>query len=98
MTNIGVIARLKVKEGKEKEFEKVFRELRDKVHANEKGCHYYEFFKARDAQGVYVVMERYASQQDLDEHGKTEYFRAVQKSLGPLMGGMPEVTFFDHIA
>jgi quinol monooxygenase YgiN len=44
---IGIIATLKVKPGKETEFESVFRDLQGTVAAHEPGCLLYEVFKSR---------------------------------------------------
>ena len=44
---IGIVATLKVKPGKESEFEAVFRDLQGHVAKAEPGCLLYEVFKAR---------------------------------------------------
>ena len=97
MSVIGVVATLKVQPGKEAEFEKIFAALRDKVKSNEKGCRQYDFFKSKSDASTYVVMEQYASQADLDAHGKTEYFRAAGPSLGAVLGGAPTLLFLDKV-
>ncbi|MDO9128080.1 MAG: putative quinol monooxygenase [Hydrogenophaga sp.] len=97
MSVIGVVATLKVQPGKEAEFEKVFGELRSKVKANEKGCLQYDFFKSKSEPSTFVVMEQYASQADLDAHGKTEYFRAAGPALGAVLGGAPTLLFLDKV-
>ncbi|MCF8470846.1 MAG: antibiotic biosynthesis monooxygenase [Parvibaculum sp.] len=97
MSVIGVVATLKVQPGKEAEFEKVFGELRAKVKANEKGCLQYDVFKSKSDVSTFVVMEQYASQADLDAHGKSEYFRAAGPALGAVLGGAPELLFLDKV-
>jgi quinol monooxygenase YgiN len=42
-------------------------------------------------------MEQYASQADLDSHGKTEYFAAAGPKLGACLAGAPEISYFDSI-
>ena len=44
---IGVVATLRIQDGKAAEFEAVFKELGDKVRANEPGCHAYQLTKSR---------------------------------------------------
>lgn len=97
MSVMGIVATLKVQPGKEAEFEKVFADLRSKVKANEKGCLQYDFFKSKSEPSTYVVMEQYASQADLDAHGKTEYFRAAGPALGAVLGGAPTLLFLDKV-
>ena len=44
---IGIVATLKVKAGKETEFETVFRDLQGAVAKDEPGCLLYQVFKSR---------------------------------------------------
>ncbi len=97
MSVIGIVATLPVQPGKEAEFEKVFADLRSKVKANEKGCLQYDFFKSKSEPATYIVMEQYATQADLDAHGKTDYFRAAGPSLGAVLGGAPTLQFLDKV-
>ncbi|MEP2829369.1 antibiotic biosynthesis monooxygenase family protein [Parvibaculum sp.] len=97
MSVIGIVATLPVQPGKEAEFEKVFSDLRSKVKANEKGCLQYDFFKSKSEPATYIVMEQYATQEDLDAHGKSEYFRAAGPALGAVLGGAPSLQFLDKV-
>lgn len=94
---IGVIAMLKVQEGKNAEFESVFTELARAVRENELGNNYYELHQSRGNSQVYVVMEQYKDQAALDAHGQTDYFKATGINMADLMGGVPSVKFFDAI-
>ena len=42
-------------------------------------------------------MEQYATQADLDAHGKTDYFRAAGPALGSVLGGAPTLQFLDKV-
>ena len=86
---IGIIAKIKIQAGKESEAEAIFSELEEKVNKNEDGCVFYGFFK--DDDGVYIALEKYKSQEALDAHGKTDYFRELGKKMGAIMGGPPEI-------
>ncbi|HAC59591.1 MAG TPA: antibiotic biosynthesis monooxygenase [Rhodobiaceae bacterium] len=97
MSIIGIVATLPVQAGKEAEFEKIFGDLRTKVKANEKGCLQYDFFKSKSDSSTYIVMEQYATQADLDAHGKTDYFRAAGPALGSVLGGAPTLQFLDKV-
>ena len=95
---IGVVAVLKVQEGKGAEFEAVFLELAAKVRANETGNLLYQLTKSRSDASTYKVLELYRDQDALTEHGKTEYFKELGRKMGPCMAGRPEVELLDAIA
>ena len=63
---IGVIAILKVQEGKNAEFEAVFSELAKQVRANEKGNLAYACTKSRTDPNTYKILELYADQEALN--------------------------------
>jgi len=69
MGMVGIVATLKIVPGKEKDFEKLFAELRASTLKNEPGVLMYDFYKSRSEPNTYVVMEQYKSQADLDAHG-----------------------------
>ncbi|MFT5580110.1 MAG: quinol monooxygenase YgiN [Paraglaciecola psychrophila] len=54
---LGVIARLTIKEGKNDEFEAVFKEMVAAVRANEPGCHFYDLHRSKDDAQAYIVLE-----------------------------------------
>jgi len=97
MAIIGVVATLKVQAGKESEFEKVFGDLRTQVLANEKGCLQYDFYKVKSEEGTFVATEQYATQADLDAHGKTDYFRAASRQFAGMLAAAPALVFSDKV-
>jgi len=94
---IGVIAKLKIQEGKNSEFEQIFTELAATVRANEPGNNFYALHKSRTDPQLYIVLEQYEDQAALDAHGKTDYFRASGAKMGPCMGGAPEIEVLDAV-
>jgi quinol monooxygenase YgiN len=94
---IGLIAVLKVQDGKNEEFEAVFRELAAKVRANEKGNLLYQLTRSRTEPNAYKVMELYKDQEALTAHGQTEYFRELGRKMGPCMAGRPEIEYLDTV-
>jgi quinol monooxygenase YgiN len=92
---IGVLAMLKVQDGKQAEFEAVFGELVKQVRANEPGCLLYSLTQKQGSPTEYVVMEQYKDQAALDAHGKTDYFRAAGPKMAPCMAGRPEIVRLD---
>ncbi|HTQ14231.1 MAG TPA: putative quinol monooxygenase [Rhizomicrobium sp.] len=94
---IGVVATLKVAEGRGGDFEAVFRELAAQVKANEPGNQLYRVFKSRKDADTYIVMEIYADQAALEAHGKSGHFRAAGPRIAPTLDGRPDVQYFDEI-
>ena len=94
---IGVIATLKIQEGKGPEFEAVFRDLAGQVRANEPGNKLYQVFKSRNDANTYIVMEVYADQAALEAHGKSDHFKAAGPKIGPTLGGRPDIHYLDSI-
>ena len=94
---IGIVATLKVKAGKETEFETVFRDLQGAVAKDEPGCLLYQVFKSRSQPSTYVVMEQYKSQADLDAHRATPHFTAAGPKLGAVLDGRPTIELMDKV-
>jgi hypothetical protein len=53
---VGGLKHVIVKEGKENEFESLFRELASKVREHDKGCNYYDLYRSEQPR-TYLVME-----------------------------------------
>ncbi len=94
---IGIVATLKVQDGKNGEFEAVFKDLAEKVRAGEPGNLLYQLTKSRSDPNTYKVLELYKDQAALDLHGGTEYFRAAGPKLGPCLAGRPEIEYLDAV-
>ncbi len=94
---IGVIAKLRIQEGKNSEFEEVFKELAAAVRANEPDNNFYALHKSRSDPQLYIVLEQYADQAALDAHSKTDHFRTIGARMGPCMGGAPDIEVMDAV-
>lgn len=94
---IGVVATLKVQEGKGSEFEAVFLELAAKVKAHEPGNLAYQLTKSRTEPNTYKVLELYKDQDALTAHGGTDYFKDLGRKMGAFMAGRPEVEYLDAV-
>ena len=94
---IGVVATLKIQDGKQGDFEAVAKDLMAKVKANEPGCTTYQLYKAKGSDDTYIFMEQYASKEALEAHGKTEYFKAAGPSLGACLAGAPDIQYYDIV-
>ena len=94
---IGVVATLKVVDGKTAEFEAIFAELAAKVRAGEPGALFYQLTRSRAEAGVYKVLELYKDQESLTAHGATDYFRELGRRMGPCMAARPDVEYLDAV-
>jgi quinol monooxygenase YgiN len=94
---VGIVATIKVAEGKNAEFEEIFTGLAKQVRANEPGCLMYQLTKSRTDPQTYKVLELYKDQDAVTHHSGTEYFKAAGPKMGPCMGGRPDVELLDGI-
>ena len=94
---IGVVATLKVQDGKQGEFEAIFTELSKQVRANEPGNLLYQLTKSRADATVYKVLEVYKDADALKAHGGSDYFKAASAKMGPCMAGRPEIEYLDAV-
>jgi quinol monooxygenase YgiN len=97
MNMIGIVAKLKIQDGKQSEFEKVAKDLMAKVKANEPGCLTYQLYKTKGSADEYIFMEQYASADALAAHGQTEYFKAAGPKLGAVLAGRPEIQQYEIV-
>ena len=94
---IGVTAILRVQEGKNKQFEAIFKQLQEAVNSNEDGCNFYALHQSRADNQAYMVLEQYTDEAALAAHGKTEYFKRLGAEMGSCMAAAPEVELFDSV-
>jgi quinol monooxygenase YgiN len=94
---VGVIATLKVQEGKEGDFEAIFKDMAKAVRANEPGNKLYQLCKSRKDANTYVVMEIYENDEALKAHSASEHFRTIGAALGPTLAGRPDVHYLDTV-
>ena len=95
--SIGIIATIKVQEGKNSEFESAFSELAEQVLANEEGCVFYALHRSQTDPQTYKVLEQYKSEEDVAAHGKTDYFIAANKVLAGMVSAAPEIETLDGV-
>jgi quinol monooxygenase YgiN len=90
-----VLATLKVKKDKIEEAKEGFRKLTAQVRANEPGTQAYVFHQRKDDPSVFVVYEKYASDDAFKKHG--ENLRAHGAVFAGVLDGRPEITFLDEL-
>jgi len=87
---IALIARMRVVEGKQEQFEALMKQLAVKVAAEEPDCLQYQLCRSRDGTS-YLMIERYADKAALKKHGETPYFAEAVLALGECLQGAPEI-------
>lgn len=87
---IGVIATLKVQDGKQQGFEALMKELTAAVRAKEPACTLYQLHKTEDPT-TYVMLEQYQSQDDLAKHRETPHFKTLGGKLGEFLAAAPGI-------
>jgi quinol monooxygenase YgiN len=95
---IGIVATLKVQEGKGPDFEVVFKELAGHVRAKEPGNIFYQLTKSRAEPDTYKVLELYKDQDALAAHGQSDHFKEIGRKMGAFMAGRPEIEYLDAIS
>jgi quinol monooxygenase YgiN len=94
---IGVIATIKVLEGKNSEFEAAFATLTEQVLANEEGTLFYALNRSKTDGQVYKVLEQYRSEADVKAHGQTDYFKAANKVMAACVAAAPEIEMLEGV-
>lgn len=77
--------------GNESEARPLFMEL---VSNSKKdaGCLQYDLFVSPDDEHTLMLFERWASQDDLDAHGKQDWFSSLFERLGKTLAKQPVIT------
>ena len=91
------IARMKVKPGKEQEFEQIARQMTEKVRALEPATLAYEFFRLPDSERGYAVFESFESKEAEEAHRNTPHFVEMAPALIDCIDGTYEREFLDHL-
>ena len=94
---IGIVVTLEVQDGKQADFEAVFKELMAQVKANEPDCIWYQLFKSKTSATTYTMLEQYTSAEALDAHGKTDHFLGAQPKLGACLAAAPNIELLDIV-
>ncbi|WP_280271793.1 putative quinol monooxygenase [Nocardia wallacei] len=90
---IAVIAELTVQDGKGVELESVVADLVVQIERNEPGNRAYRLVRSKQDPNSYRIFELYDDEAALEQHGKSEHFRAAGQRLAPLLAGAPKIEF-----
>lgn len=91
------IARMKVKPGKEQEFERIAREMTEKVRAHEPDTVAYEFFRLPDTERGYAVFESFQSEEAEEAHRNTPHFLELAPGMIECLDGTYVREFLHHL-
>lgn len=94
---IGVVATIRIQDGKAEEFEAVFRTLSAAVRANEPGNVCYQLTRSKTEANTYKVLELYADADALKAHGASDHFKAAGPGIGACLAGRPEIEYLDGV-
>ena len=93
---IGVIANLKIKPGKEKQFEEIAKILVDAMNSEEENNIFYRLYKKSEL--LYTFMEGYKDRESLEYHTTTRHYKENGKAMAEFLDGRPEVEVMNEIA
>jgi quinol monooxygenase YgiN len=94
---IGIVATLKIQDGKAAEFEAAFKEAMDQVRANEPGNLFYSLVKSRSEPNTYKVLEGYKDEAAIAAHRDSAHYKALGPKVGPCVAGRPEIELYDGV-
>jgi quinol monooxygenase YgiN len=94
---VGIISRLKVKQGYEAAFEDVLQSLAASVRANEQGNLVYQLCKTPNDRSLYVMIELYSSDDAYAVHRVSAHLQAARAKLSELLTGAPVIEQYDAV-
>ncbi len=94
---MGVIATIRVKQGRAAEFERVFRDLAAEVRAKEPGVLAYEMTRSQSDPHLYKAIEVYRDEATTAHHTGTDYFKRLFTEMQQLVDGEMDIEILDVI-
>lgn len=96
MTTLDVVATIVAKPGRGDVVAGLLAEVLDTVRA-EAGCLRYDLFRVRRDADTLVMLEQWASKDDLKAHGASEHFVALSARMGPELVEAPVVRVLEPV-
>ncbi len=91
------LARMQVKPGKEADFERLAKQLTEKVRAEEPGCVAYEFFRLPELERGYAVYESFVDEAAEEAHRDTPHFHEIAPPLVECLDGEYVREYLHHL-
>ena len=95
--SVTLIARIKAKQGSEKELEDAFRDMIKKVRAAEPGCLTYVLHKANQDPTMFVWYETYKDDAAFANHRKTDHMKEMGARIANLLDRKPEIEILTEL-
>ncbi|MDA8403976.1 MAG: putative quinol monooxygenase [Desulfobacteraceae bacterium] len=92
-----VVAKIKALQGKESEMEQAFLDVILKVK-DAPGTLIYTLHRSQNDPCVFLFYEKYKDMDALVAHSSTPHFKALFKTIKPLMDGDPEIAIYHELA
>jgi quinol monooxygenase YgiN len=89
MSEIIIVGSMKARPGRKSALRDTLAELAVAAHA-EQGCTLYAVHQGTDEPHRFVIIERWQSQEALDEHIRSDYMTAVLARAGELLAEAPD--------
>ncbi len=81
------LARMKVQEGREQEFIDLMKQLTEKTLVNEPGVKLYQFYRLRDEERGFAVLEAFVDEAAEQAHLDTEHFHELAPGILDCLDG-----------
>lgn len=92
-----VVAKIRVKPGREGEAEAAMRKQIDFVTREEPGTLLYVLHRGRKDPSTFLFYEKYLDAEAFDRHGKSTAIQEFFKALTPLLDGAPAIELYDDL-
>lgn len=93
-----IVARMKIKSGREKDAEAALLDMMAYVRSAEKGTLRYTLHRAVGDPTHLLMYEQYADQAAVDTHGTSERIQHLFATLAPLLDGQPSIEMYEEVA
>lgn len=93
-----VVAKIRIKSGREGEAERALGDMIAYVRSAEPGTRRYALHRAVGDPTTLLMYEQYADQAALDTHGTSERIQQLFAALGPLLDGQPSIEMYEQVA
>lgn len=90
-------ATLRVRPGREAEFERLLLELVGNVRRHEPGCTLFHFVRAQSDPRTYLVIELYADRAAYQRHKETAYLKQTIPVMMTYLAADPELADYDLV-
>ena len=96
MSALQVVATIEARPGRGDAVAALLGAALDEVRA-EQGCLRYDLFRVRREPDTVIMLEEWASKEDLRAHGASDHFAALSEQMAPELAGPPVVRVLDPV-